>query len=112
MKYKSIKLVILFIVAFGAQLTAQDLFPDGTPIPDWFRKNELTDIKKLGKQYRITAHGVKMDSNLVQTQAIQSVIDKAAAAGGGVIIIPRGVFLSGNLFLNQARICTLKRPQP
>ncbi|WP_211316413.1 glycosyl hydrolase family 28 protein [Niabella yanshanensis] len=98
MMNKSIKLFVVLLMAFSAQLTAQDLFPDGTPIPDWFRKNELTDFKKLGKQYRITAYGVKADSNLVQTQAIQAVIDKAAAAGGGVIIIPKGVFLSGNLF--------------
>lgn len=102
MMNKRIQLFLVLLACFNISLAAQDLFPDGTPIPDWFRKNELTDVKKLGKQYRITAHGVKTDSSLVQTRAIQSVIDKAAAAGGGVIIIPRGVFLSGNLFFKPA----------
>ena len=50
------------------------------------------------KDYIITAHGVKNDSTKIQTEAIQKVIDKAEAAGGGRIVVPRGTFLSGALF--------------
>lgn len=46
----------------------------------------------------ITDYGVLNDSNVVQTEAIQKVIDTAAANGGGVIVIPQGTFLSGSLF--------------
>ncbi|RYZ28445.1 MAG: exopolygalacturonase [Chitinophagaceae bacterium] len=91
-------LFISFVVLANFRLVAQDLFPDGTPIPDWFRNNALTDISKLGQQYILTKHGVKADSNLVQTEKIQAVIDKASANGGGVIVIPKGTFLSGAIF--------------
>lgn len=76
----------------------EDLFPDGTPIPAWFRDVEPTNIDRLGKHFRITDYGVVNDSTILQTKAIQAVIDKAAEAGGGVIIIPRGTFLSSSLF--------------
>lgn len=77
---------------------ADNLFPDGSPIPDWFNQNEIVDINTLGKHYRITDYGVVNDSTLLQTEAIQSVIDQSHQNGGGVIIIPKGVFLSGALF--------------
>ena len=77
---------------------AQDFWPDKTYISDWFRNNPATDIAKLGQAYRITDYGVLSDSTLVQTENIQTVIDLAAASGGGVIVIPKGVFLSGSLF--------------
>jgi polygalacturonase len=96
-KYKGFVLVC-FALLVNLSLVAQDLFPDGTPIPEWFRNNSPTDITKLGQRYSITKHGVKGDSNLIQTKAIQAVIDKAAAAGGGVVVIPKGTFLSGALF--------------
>jgi polygalacturonase len=41
---------------------------------------------------------VVKDSTLIQTAAIQKVIDLAADKGGGVIVIPKGVFSSGALF--------------
>lgn len=98
---KNILIVVLFIFSFGMQLHAQDLFPDGTPIPDWFRQTQSTDIDQLGKKYRITDYGVANDSSLLQTDPIQAVIDKAAANGGGVVIIPKGTFLSGSLFFKS-----------
>ena len=55
----------------------------------------------LGKKYVVTDYGVKTDSTIIQTRALQSVIDKAAQEGGGVIVIPQGTFLSGNLFFKQ-----------
>lgn len=93
------KLATLLLVAFiSLQSYGQENFPDGTPIPDWFRQNEVVDIETLGKKYNITEYGVINDSTLLQTEKIQSVIDKAALNGGGVIIIPAGTYLSGALF--------------
>ena len=74
------------------------LFPDGTPIPAWFGDTSRVDVNLLGKRYALTDYGVKTDSNLVQTEAIQAVIDKAAAEGGGVVVVPKGTFHSGSLF--------------
>jgi len=77
---------------------ASEIFPDGTPIPEWFREHRVVSIKELGKQYCITNYGVQNDSTILQTERIQAVIDKAAQEGGGVICIPKGTFLSGSLF--------------
>lgn len=76
----------------------KEAFPDGTPISEWFGNFEKLELQNLGKQYIITDFGVLLDSTKVQTKAIQSVIDKASKNGGGVIVIPKGVFLSGALF--------------
>ena len=45
----------------------------------------------------ITSFGAVNDSTLVQTEAIQRAVD-AAAAEGGTVVIPKGVWLSGALF--------------
>ncbi|MCW3787567.1 glycoside hydrolase family 28 protein [Plebeiibacterium sediminum] len=50
------------------------------------------------KNYVITDFGVVADSTILNTLKIQSVIDQASANGGGVIVIPKGVFYSGALF--------------
>jgi len=94
-------LILISIILVSNPAKAQDLFPDGTPIPEWFRDTTPTDISALGKQYTITDYGVSRDSSLVQTKAIQAVIDTAFENGGGVIIIPKGTFLSGALFFKQ-----------
>ncbi|MDR2921471.1 MAG: exopolygalacturonase [Tannerella sp.] len=94
--------IIIFLAAFvllsGNEVFAQEMFPDGTPVPEWFSRNESTDIHKLGKHYRVTDYGIINDSTLLQTEGIQAVIDQAYQAGGGVVIIPKGVYLSGSLF--------------
>jgi polygalacturonase len=53
------------------------------------------------KDYVITQFGAGTDSTKLNTQAIQKAIDKASAAGGGTIVIPAGVFLSGALFFKS-----------
>lgn len=94
---------MLLALALTLNLTAfaKEVFPDGTPIPEWFRQNKLTDITKLGKQYRITDFGLLNDSTVLQTNLIQAVIDKAQENGGGVVIVPKGTFLSGSLFFKK-----------
>jgi polygalacturonase len=79
---------------------ASEKFPDGTPIDKWFYSSKPVEIEKLGKQYLVTDYGVKQDSTLLQTEALQAVIDRAAE-NGGVVVIPKGVFLSGSLFFKQ-----------
>ncbi|HKO11786.1 MAG TPA: glycosyl hydrolase family 28 protein [Acidobacteriaceae bacterium] len=46
----------------------------------------------------ITDFGAVADGNSVNTKAIQDAIDHLAARGGGTVIIPRGIFVSGALF--------------
>ena len=58
---------------------AQEKFPDGTLIPDWFRQNEIVNIETLGGKYKITDHGVVNDSTLLQTEKIQACSGCSAA---------------------------------
>ena len=81
-----------------AQGTQKDLFPDGTKIPGWFQDKSKVELKKLGKQFVITDFGAVADSSVLQTKFIQRAIDEAGKKGGGVIVIPKGTFLSGALF--------------
>ncbi len=93
-----IALALMPLTVFGAKKQKKELFPDGTPISDWFRTVNETDINKLGKHYVITDFDVVNDSNIIQTEKLQNVIDQAHQNGGGVIIVPEGTFLSGSLF--------------
>ena len=90
----------LFLLSFLAIFTSMkaENWPDGTKIDKWFNDTAKVNVDALGQKYVITDYGVKDDSTIVQTEAIQAVIDKASASGGGVIVIPKGTFLSGSLF--------------
>jgi alpha-L-rhamnosidase len=47
----------------------------------------------------ILRFGARADGSTVNTKAIQATIDKVASGGGGTVIVPKGVFVSGALFL-------------
>jgi polygalacturonase len=54
------------------------------------------------KRYIITDFGAVADGKTVNTKAIQAAIDKCAATKkGGVVVVPKGTFLSGAIFLKQ-----------
>ncbi len=53
------------------------------------------------KRYVISEFGAVADGNTVNTKAIQAAIDKCTASGGGVVVVPKGTFLSGAIFLKQ-----------
>lgn len=53
------------------------------------------------KRILITDFGAIADAATVNTKAIQSAIDQCAASGGCVLVVPKGTFLSGALFLKQ-----------
>ena len=76
----------------------QELFPDSTPIGAWFYDTDIPDLNALGRQYLITDYGIKSDGR-IYTRELQALIDTAAKSGG-VIVIPRGVFLTGALFFS------------
>lgn len=81
-----------------SQENPKDLFPDGTRISNWFLDRTKVQLNQLGKQFVVTDFGVINDSNIIQTNVIQNVINEASKHGGGVIVIPKGTFLSGALF--------------
>jgi polygalacturonase len=101
MKTKLIVCLVLLLTStmtMGKKKVAkQDLWPDGTPVSEWFRDTTRVNLTAL-KHYVVTDYGVDGYSTEVQTAKLQAVIDRAAQEGGGVIVIPRGTFVSGALF--------------
>jgi polygalacturonase len=54
------------------------------------------------KRYVITDFGAVGDGKTLNTKAIQAAIDKCASTKkGGVLVVPKGTFLSGAIFLKQ-----------
>ena len=51
--------------------------------------------------FDITAFGAKSDGTTLNTSAIQKAIDACHAAGGGTVLVPEGVFVSGSLRLKS-----------
>jgi len=104
------RFILLLSIGFCAgNLFADEVFPDGTPIPDWFRETETPDLHDFGKLFRISDYGVVEDSTLLQTDGIQAVIDRAHQSGGGVIVVPKGTYLSGSLFFKPGTHLYLER---
>lgn len=56
---------------------------------------------KSGVRYVITDYGAVSDGQTINTKAIQSTIDLCEKNGGGTIVVPEGIFLSGAIFLKQ-----------
>ena len=77
-----------------------DIFPDGTPVDGWFHNTSIPELTKLGKQYIITDYGIH-DDGRIYTDNFQKLIDLVYNAGGGVIVIPRGTYMTGSLFFRQ-----------
>jgi polygalacturonase len=53
------------------------------------------------RHFVISNFGAVAGGVVMNTAAIQAAIDQAAAAGGGVVEIPRGTFRSGSIFLKN-----------
>jgi polygalacturonase len=56
---------------------------------------------KPPKRFVISDFGAVPDARTVNTKAIQAAIDKCADSGGGVVVVPKGTFVSGAIFLKQ-----------
>ena len=98
------KILLLFCIicasnTFGKKVV-KDLWPDGTEIDSWFKQTDAVNINNLGKKYRITDYGVVNDGR-IHTKELQSLIDKIASEGGGVVVVPEGVYMTGAVFFKQ-----------
>lgn len=61
--------------------------------------NIVNAITRNGKVYNILERGAVRDGKTLNTKAIQSVIEECGKNGGGTVLIPEGIFLTGALFL-------------
>ncbi|NIJ54619.1 glycoside hydrolase family 28 protein [Dyadobacter arcticus] len=61
----------------------------------------LASLQISAQQYNITDFGAKTDSTFLNTQAIQSAIDRCFAGGGGEVVVPAGRYFTGTIFLKS-----------
>jgi len=59
----------------------------------------ITGFHPGKKEYVITDYGAVSDTATINTSFIQKAIDQCAADGGGLVVIPKGTFISGSVFL-------------
>ncbi|MBQ9399702.1 MAG: glycoside hydrolase [Bacteroidales bacterium] len=60
-------------------------------------ESRIISIEKAGGSYNARRYGVKGNGK-VETAALQALIDRVYADGGGTVVLPRGNYLSGALF--------------
>lgn len=58
-------------------------------------------IESIESKTLITEHGAVPDGQTLNTEAIQQAIDEVAEQGGGTVIVPPGVFLTGTIHLRS-----------
>jgi alpha-L-rhamnosidase len=91
MNMKRIAMLFAPVFVLMADAVAQNQKgPLRTAIPD-----------TTGTYYNIVERGAIGDGKTLNTTTIQGVIDDCAQHGGGTIIFPKGVFVSGSLFLKR-----------
>jgi polygalacturonase len=86
-------LVMSSVLLFAAQPLRADVTVKDDPMPDVV----LPTIPD--KAFKITDFGAKGDGTTYCTQAIQKAIDAASAAGGGVVEVPDGKYLTAAFHL-------------
>ena len=57
------------------------------------------ESKNKTARFVITTYGAIADGKTLNSKAIQAAIDQCAQSGGGTVVIPKGEFLSGALFI-------------
>jgi exo-poly-alpha-galacturonosidase len=61
------------------------------------------------KKYMITDFGAVGDAKTVNTGFIQSAINRCAAEGGGIVVVPKDTFLTGAVFLKRGVHLTVEK---
>ena len=78
-------------------MNSSSVFPDGTPIAAELLSDALPPPDQLGPVWDLAENGI-LPGPAVQTAALQALIDRAAASGGGVLSVPAGTYVSGSLY--------------
>jgi polygalacturonase len=69
--------------------------------PSWTKKVGALKLKFKSQEYVANNFGAKSDSTFLSTSAIQAAIDACANAGGGVVSLQPGRYLTGSLFVKS-----------
>ena len=60
-----------------------------------------TDVENTGQTLSIVDYGAVADGVTLNTEAIQATIDQVSSLGGGTVLVPSGVYLTGSIWLKD-----------
>jgi hypothetical protein len=73
----------------------------GRPLPDWVNGVGAARFPTASRIFEANSFGAVGDGVTPATAAIQKAIDACASAGGGLVTIGKGVYLTGSLFVKS-----------
>lgn len=102
---KSNLFFVLFVIVFASFVFSQK----NSSIKDFksliknlpFKMDELTPPKFPNKNFNITNYGAVGDGQTINTEAFKKAIDDCNKTGGGKVIVPAGIWLTGPIFLKD-----------
>lgn len=93
---KTLLLLLIFVTGVGNYLMGQ---------PDWDKANQIVNsIRKTSfpqKFYNIVDFGAREGGHVLSTEAINKAIVTCNQNGGGIVLVPRGEFLTGPVLLKS-----------
>lgn len=98
-----LKKIIFVLFVLISTLYAQDKIPDFTShfknLP--FKMKPITVPKFLNKTYNIKKYGAVGDGLTINTKAFEDAIKECSKNGGGKVIVPAGIWLTGPIFFKD-----------
>ena len=93
-------LILLFVLGFTNNSYSQ------LPKDDFFKGNWVDTFGYKGfvfptDTFNIMDYGAKNNGVEITTQHIQATLDACAGAGGGVVLIPFGKYLTGSIYIGS-----------
>jgi DNA sulfur modification protein DndE len=93
-KIKMILAAMIGLCLFSSVVTAQK-----TPVQPTFKMPKINEPKFKPKTFNIRDFGAQSDGLTVNTKAINQAIAAANKAGGGTVIFPQGIWVTGPIVL-------------
>ena len=95
-----------------ANMVAEEIVKQGNPLRTFLKKTEFNDkyAFELPLVYQpyfrkdtfdISRYGAKADGNTLNTKAINQAIELCNAAGGGTVLVPRGLWITGPIVMKS-----------
>lgn len=94
------KKLSLLVVAFIA-LSQNLVLAQKTQVYSWKNLPKIIQPKFIKDTINITKYGAKPDGMTLNTQAINKAIDDCSKKGGGVVLVPAGIWLTGPIVLKS-----------
>ncbi|MFI3248471.1 MAG: glycoside hydrolase family 28 protein [Rikenellaceae bacterium] len=88
---------LVYLLAFATTLITQPTFA----APAKLSRISVAQREKLANEYYVEDYGAVADSKTVNTKMIQAAVDECHAAGGGIVTLRSGIYLSGTIQLKD-----------